>query len=62
MWTDFKNTEELIELSKNKTLIIEDEHKKIGQAYYENGNWILETFAETNYNIIFDKIIRYIIL
>mgnify|MGYP003418681883 CR=1 FL=1 len=46
----------------DKTIIVEDVNGWIGQAYWNNYGWVLETFGQIHEEIYFDKIIRYIIL
>lgn len=46
----------------NKTIIVEDEHGWIGQAYWNNYDWVLETFDLIEHEIIFGKIIRYFVI
>lgn len=46
----------------DKTIIVEDENGWIGQAYWNNYDWCLETFNQINNFIYFDKIVRYMIL
>ncbi len=46
----------------DKTIIVEDCNGWLGQAYWNNYGWVLETFAQTNHEIYFDKIVRYMIL
>lgn len=46
----------------DKTIIVEDVNGWIGQAYWNNYGWVLETFGQIHEEIYFDKIIRYFIL
>jgi hypothetical protein len=59
MWIDIKE-DSIIPI--DKTIIVEDINGWVGQAYWDNYGWVLETFGQTNTEIYFDKIIKYIIL
>lgn len=50
------------DIPKDETIILEDENFWIGNAYFENGKWYLETFNRTSTKIEFDTIVRYLIL
>lgn len=58
-WICISNEEDI---PKDKTVIVEDENFWMGQAYYENGKWYLETFGRTNQKIEFSEIKRYFIV
>ena len=58
-WIDVWKTDEI---PKDKTLIVEDCNGWMGQAYFEDGKWILETFDQSFNKIKFDKIRRYIVI
>lgn len=49
-------------IPKDKTVIVEDKNFWMGQAYFENGKWYLETFGRTSEKIEFSKIERFIIV
>ncbi len=50
------------EIPTHKTIIVEDVNGWVGQAYFEDGWFFLETFGQIVSHIKFDKIIRYIII
>ncbi len=49
-------------LPRDENIIVEDENGWIGNAYFDDYGWRLETFGRTSKEIYFDKIIRYFIL
>jgi hypothetical protein len=46
----------------DKTIIVEDVHGWMGQAYWNHYGWVLETFGQIEREIYFDKIVRYFIV
>jgi hypothetical protein len=50
------------QIPTDKTIIVEDENFWMGQAYFENGKWYLETFGRTFGKIEFAKIERYFVV
>lgn len=46
----------------NETVIVEDENGWIGQAYWNDYDWVLETFGQVYRDINFGQIVRYFIL
>lgn len=51
------------EVPTDQTIIVEDIHGWIGQAYRNSNNeLVLETFGQISREIKFDKIVRYLII
>lgn len=50
------------QIPKDKTIIVEDEYFWMGQAFFENDKWYLETFGMSSQKIEFGEIKRYIIV
>ena len=50
------------EIPTDKTIIVEDCNGWIGQAYLNEGRWVLEIFDQTMKNIEFSTIVRYLII
>lgn len=59
---EWVNVKDQSEIPTDKTIIVEDENGWIGQAYFDNGNFLLEIFTQTSVNIKFDTIVRYLIV
>lgn len=58
-WINVSNQDEI---PKNKRIIVEDCNYWIGQAFWTDGGWQLETFGQGGREIYFDEIVRYLIL
>jgi hypothetical protein len=59
MWIVVNNENEI---PTNKTIIVEDENGWIGQSYYNGSVFVLETFGQLSWDIVFGKIEKYLII
>lgn len=50
------------EIPETGTIIVEDKNGWIGHVYKSEEKWILETFGQSDFDIEFSKIVRYMII